>query len=363
MQLTAIKDVYAAPGPYVTIHTEVGHTTEDADQQAQARWTTIRHELERHDVDADLLATLEQRMSRRPDFGGEARRTLVAAGGTVVLDQTLAGTTTRPERAEVSALPALDGWLDQAGRQHPFALVNADKQGADIGFHGGLAVPGADETEVEGHDFQLTKVPVGGWRHKHYQRGTEELWEANAQAVAEEVRSGIRSHRPDVVLLAGDPRARTEVESALEGVEVPIVQVESGGRAAGASDEALWDEITRHLDALEARTGEELVDRLQERDGELAARGIQEVVGALVKGQVAELLLDLDALDGQVIDPADHAGLDVGASGALPADRVLLAAAVATDAGVRVLPREQTVGTGVDAVLRWSDADSPDATE
>ncbi len=44
----------------------------------------------------------------------------------------------------------------------------------------------------------------------------------------------------------------------------------------------------------------------------------------------------------------------MAAAGALPADRVLILAAAATDAEVSVLPASQTGTSGVDAILRWS---------
>jgi hypothetical protein len=68
MQLTAVHDLLTRPGPFVTVHTEVGRPTEDAHQQLDARWTTIRHALEHEQVPTTVIDAL-----------GEAGR--VATGG------------------------------------------------------------------------------------------------------------------------------------------------------------------------------------------------------------------------------------------------------------------------------------------
>jgi hypothetical protein len=113
------------------------------------------------------------------------------------------------------------------------------------------------------------------------------------------------------------------------------------------------------LAELEARRDEEVSERLMEATGQGAgaARGLDEVLDALVKAQVERLVLDLDAAREMTVDPAEHPGLPVpdGAAGELPADRVLVAAAAATQAQLSVLSKEQTRGQGVAAILRWDE--------
>src|SRR5688572_5492308 len=50
MHLHAVHDLVRRPGPFVTVQAEIGRTTEVARQQLDARWTTIRHTLEREGV-------------------------------------------------------------------------------------------------------------------------------------------------------------------------------------------------------------------------------------------------------------------------------------------------------------------------
>ena len=367
MRLNAVHDLFTRPGPFVTVSAEVGRTTEDARQQLDARWTTIRHALEHEGVGGELIDEIGGRLHELPPVGGPARRTLVAEGGEIVFDDVQAGTTAWPEVVEVGALPDLTSWLAQSDRQIPFALVVAGREGADILFHNGVAEPAEDEITVEGDDFGITKVAEGDWKQKKYQQSAENQWKRNAQDVAETLRTGIRTRRPHVVILAGDVRAVGDIEEALESVQVPVVKVDSGGRAAGSSEEALWDDVRRVLAELEARRDQEVTEELLERTGQGAgaARGLDNVLDALVKGQVERLVIDLEATRDMSVDPADHPGLRLpeGLAGEVPADRLLVAAAAATDAEVSVLPRQQSRGQGVAAILRWDDAQDHEAED
>lgn len=363
MQLTAIRDLVERPGPFVTVHAEVGRPTEDARQQLEARWTRIRHTLEHGGVDEALVEEIGERLHEAPPGPGEARRTIVAADGRVVFDEALPGTVRVPETAEVGPLPDLAGWVAAAERQLPFCLVLADRQGADVTFYDGLADRQGETTEVQGADHYIRKVPQGDWAHKQFQQTAENRWKETAEEVADAVRTGVRQHPTRVVLLAGDDRARHLVEEALEGLQVPVVHVRSGGRAAGSSEEALWTEVAADLARFEADDDLTITERLAAGTGQAAAavRGVDDVLDALVKGQVETVVLDLAAARDLSVDPAGHPGLPLpkGASGPLPADRVLVTAAAATSAGVAVLPREQIGGEGVAAVLRWDDATAP----
>lgn len=78
-------------------------------------------------------------------------------------------------------------------------------------------------------------------------------------------------------------------------------------------------------------------------------------VEALERAQVELLLVDLDATRHLAVDLARYPGLPLPEAvvGEQPADRVLVAAAAATDAEVSVQPSTFTDGKGVAALLRW----------
>lgn len=361
MDLTPLQDVFNHTGPFLTIHAEVGRGTEDAAQQIDARWTTIRHQLEKEGVGTDLLSELESRLRENPHVSGEARMTVVACEGKVVFSDVQAGHTAAPESTELAPLPDLSGWLQQADAQVPFVLVVADREGADIDVYRALSDPEHEHQQVTGESFHITKVPQGDWAQKQFQQSAENQWKRNAEDVADAVRSLTKSHRPQVVVLAGEERGRSEVAAALDGLQTEVVQVEGGGRAAGSSDEALWADVRRVLARILADQQASIAERLLEKSGQGhgAVRGVDEVLDALVQGQVEHLVLDLDAAREKQVHPADHPGLALPESArtadSVPADRLLVAAGVATGADLSLLPTAATKGAGVAALLRWDE--------
>jgi hypothetical protein len=360
MNLDALREVFNHEGPFVTVHAEVGRETEDARQQLDARWTTIRHQLEQEGLDEGLIENIGDRLKENPRVPGEARRTIVAAGQEIVFDDVQPGHSMWPETTEVSPLPDLSGWLHQADAQLPFLLVVADREGADVDFYRAATERTAEHQEVHGETLHITKVPQGDWAQKQFQNRSENVWQKNANDVADLVRSVCRSHRPRVVCLAGDERARADITAALDNLDVELVQINAGGRAAGSSQEALWDEVRTALARITADDEQRVADRLLETSGQGrgAARGLQDVVDALVQGQVDRLVLDLEAARDITVRPQDHPVLTLPVTvgqAELPADRVLVAAGAATDAHLSLLPTAQTKGAGVAALLRWDD--------
>lgn len=362
MQLHAVQQVLAHRGPFVTVHAEVGRGTEDAAQQLEARWSTIRARLEEEGVSADLSGRIRERLHENPHLPGETRLTVVAAENEVVMTDLQNGTSRWPETVDVDALlPDLAGWLVLAERQLPFVLAVVDREGADIQVHESLTRGASAERQVDGDDFPIRKVGDRNLSQQQFQRSAENTWKRNAADVADEITSLVRTGPAGLVLLAGDPRARTEVVDALEGVHAEVVQVESGGRAEGASTDALWGEVQQVLAQFRAHEERQLVEELTrargDGQGQAGVHGLVPVLDAFVKGQVERLVLDLEATREVTVRLADHPGLalpngedDVETS----ADRVLLTAAAATDAKVSLLPAAQTGGDGVAALLRWA---------
>jgi len=363
MQLTALQDLYAQPGPYLTVHMDVSRNTEDAPQQLDARWTRARHQLGREGVEPALVEEIGQRLKEPVAVSGEARRTIIAAGGKVAFDEVTAGHSTWPEVVTSGDLPDVSAWLHQVDGQFPFLLVVADREGADIDFFRSLTTAESVHRKVTGDDLHLHKYQGGGWSHKRFQQRSENQWESNAREVADEIRSVVGRRSPRVVILAGDDRARTAISGSLAGVQCEIAQITGGGRAAGSSSDALWDDVRLVLARLEAEDQKDLVERLEEKwgQGHGAVLGVDDVVDALVQHRVDTLIVDLQKARDITVDPTRHPGLplpeQVRTKKELPADQVLVAAGAATDAAVAVLPAGRTKGGGVAATLRWDDKD------
>ncbi len=367
MQLSTVKDVLEHEGPYVSIHAEVSRHTEDAAQQLDARWRSIRSHLEEEGIDEATMQVLEDALREKPDVPGEVWATVVAAaGGEIVLHDVRAGHSTWPEGVEIGPLPDIAGLVTVTDGDVPFVLAVVDRQGADIEAYRDLGRPTVDEREVHGHDSFITKVGQGWLSHRQHHNFVEENWKDNARDVADAIASVAREHRPEVIVLAGDERARTEVTDALQRGPVntvDVVHVTAGGRADGASQDALWEEVRRVLAAYEADALADLIERLTraraDGQGQAGVHGLVPVLDALVKGQAETVVVDLHAAREASVRPSDHPGLPlptgVDTDHPLPADQVLIAAAAATDAAVATLDAGHTGGDGIAALLRWSD--------
>lgn len=361
MDLRAVRPVFEHEGPFVTVHSEVGRGTEDAAQQLDARWTKTRHDLEHHDVDRSLVEEIGERLRENARVDGEARRTVVAAGGAVVLDAVQAGHSRWPETVEVAPLPDLAGWLTVADGELPFVLVVTDREGADLEVHRALSRGVAARQQVKGSSFHITKVPEGDWAQKQFQQTAQNTWHENAHRVADEVRSLVNRYGARLVVVAGDVRARSDVAAQLDKLDATLVQTDAGGRGEGASREALWAQVEVALAEEAAEEERRVIGALEQARGQGrgAALGLDEVLDAFAKAQVERLVLDLGRMRDRTVDPSRHEGLAAPAGALarrdLPADRVLVAVAARTDAAVTLLPAYLGRGGGVAGLLRWSE--------
>jgi hypothetical protein len=361
MELTRVRPVFEHEGPFVTVHAQVGRATEDARQQLEARWTSVRQELERTDLAADVVEEIGTRLKENTHRPGEVRRTIVASADGIVFDEVQSGHSARPETVDVGPLPDVSGWLAVAECEMPFVLVVVDREGADIDLYSALSQGRSSHESVEGETYYITKVAEGDWAQKQFQQTAENRWHHNAQLVADRVRSIQHGHAVRAVLVAGEVRMRADVCELLEDLDADVLPIEAGGRAAGASETALWDEVRTALAHLEALDDDDVAERLAEGRGRGrgAAHGLDDVLDALVTTRVERLVLDLDRTSEKTVRPGQHPGLmlppGAGECDELPADRTLLAAAALSGAEVSLLPSELSHGGGVAALLRWDE--------
>ena len=373
MDVSFLKPVLEATGPFATVCADVTHTTENADAELDLRVRAIGGKLTEQGAPEAVVEAVRSRLLEGNEGGAagtlKGRAVVVAADGTVVLDQALVDAPLR-EVAEWSAQPDLIPVLRQLPGRVPHIVVLTDRTGADITFMGG---PGTSDEErrVEGDTFQIHKFPGGGWAQHRYEHNVENNWVANADEVAAEISSMARRLAPRFVLVAGEVRARSILtDRAGDEWSGLIVSMNEGGRAAGADRQP----VERHMQELvaehEAREIADVVEQLQSAGAHgLAVSGTEPVVEALRKGQVETLVLvdepgDDTLLVGRTPLELGVKQQDMDALGThgeiVPADRALIAAAVAGDAGVIVVPRSALPeDVSVGAVLRYADAATP----
>jgi hypothetical protein len=379
MDVSFLQPVFAAAGPFATVCADVTHTTESADAELDLRVRAVAQRLTEQGAPGAVVDAVRSRLLEGNEGGVagtlKGRAVVVAADGAVVLDQALRDAPLR-EVTEFGPHPDLLPVLRQLPGRVPHVVVLVDRTGADITYMGGpgqLDVDTEEET-VQGETFHIRKVKVGGWAHDHWQNSAENQWEANAAEAAERIASYARRLSPRFVLIAGDVRARTVLAGqAGDPWKDLVVTMEEGGRAAGADREPVDRRMAELVAEHEARECAEVLEQVQAAAAHgLSVSGTAPVVEALRKGQVETLVLADDPSDDTLLVGASPLELgvdqhDMDALGihgeVVPADRALLAAAVAASAGLVVAPRSAMPDdVPVAAVLRYTDASTPSAS-
>ena len=372
MDVSFLQPVLDASGPFATVCADVTHNTEHAATELELRARAAAERLTEQGAPDKVVEVVRSRLLEADEGGAAARQKgralVVAADGTVVLDQALVNAPTR-ELAEWSPSPDLLPVLRQLPGRVPHIVVLTDRTGAEITFMGG---PGQIEEEtVQGDTFQIHKFQGGGWAHHRYQHNTENKWIHNAEEVGQHIASMVRRLAPRFVLVAGDVRARQILTDRAAGSWSDlIVSMDEGGRAAGADREPVDVRMNELIAEHEAREVAEAVEKIDAAGAHgLAVTGTAAVVEALRKGQVETLVLAQDPAEDTLLVGSSPLELGVdqhdmdalGIHGEIvPADRALLPAAVAGRADVVLVPASAMPdGASVAAVLRYADASTP----
>lgn len=368
MNVSFLEPVVAATGPFATVCADVTHTTENADTELDLRVRAISEQLAGQGAPEAVVDAVRGRLLEGND-GGEAgtlrgRAVVVDSTGSVVLDQPLADAPAR-EVAEWGPQPDLLPVLRQLAGRVPHIVVLIDRVGADITFVN-LPEREDEQASVEGDTRHIRKFQGGGWAHHRYQHNTENIWIHNVDGVAKQIDSMVQRHAVRFVLVAGDVRARQILTDRAGSWGHLIVSMDEGGRAAGASREPVdareAELVAEHEARLIADTAEKVAAAAAHG---LSVSGRDRVVEALRKGQVETLVLADDPEDETLLVGGSPLELGVdqhdmdalGTHGtAVPADRALVHAAVASAADVVVLPRAAMPDqVPVAAVLRYTD--------
>jgi hypothetical protein len=298
VRLTFLRPLYADAGSFASVYLETSRASEDAKKAIQLRWRDLREELSRYGADAATLDAL----------GDVVTDPAMSAPGAAAFGRSgsvpfTAKLSTRPLReiARWAPLPHLMPLLVQSPPRAPHLLVSANRAGGEV-----LAVRTSDDVlkeTVEGTGWPVHKTKVGGWSQLEHQRSAEEAWEENAKELAAAVVNAASHTKPELVVVAGDVRARgmlidklpTDLKTKTVVVERELdVDSDALAEAAdGALLAAAEQDCRRRLESFRSQLG----------TGR-AAEGLAETVAALRDGQVAELFLGGDYLAGDPRSPA-----------------------------------------------------------
>jgi len=375
----AVPDIAAAfdgAPPFVTVYLATEAAIEQAAQQSELRWKTLRRALQAAGASEATLSAIDPLV---PDAHHEGRTLAViaAAGGIRVVRH-------EPEPPArdagwVAPLPRVGPLLEWAQGAIPHLVVLADRAGADIVVFSRRAAAagtggGADVVTVgedTGADPGLRKSKPGGWSQRRYQNRAENLWEHNAKAVADQVTALVDETGARLVVVTGDVRALQLLREHLPQPVLDLVREVEGSRGPGAADAGLdeiTDEVVKLVATVAAEDTVEFLRQFKQEQGQhdLAAQGVAATLAALAAARVDTLLIHDDPDDERtawfgaepgMVAATEAALTDLGAAAGAPQEArlvdVAIRAAFATGAAVRIIPSVASVEDGIGAILRF----------
>jgi hypothetical protein len=367
MDLSFLRPLYAHPGLWASAYLDATPDTEDAARAVALRWRALRESLAGQGAGPGLLAAMDQALDgtpAEPDRRGIALFAPEAAPDDVTVE--LLPTPPRADLAAYGALPHTMPLVAQRGEEVAWLRVVVDRTGGEVSAFdtGGVR---RSET-VRGHEsYPIRKVKPGGWSQARYQREAETTWQRNTGDVAAATTEMADALGPDVLVLAGDVRARQLLFDQLpKRWQARSVLSDAGSRAAGADPEALDDATTVAVAEVADRRTREAVDRFGAQAG--LGNGLAAVVTALQREQVeAVLIVDDPSSTDELwigpepaqlaLDPAQLREMGVEEPVRVRADAALVRALAGTGADlVLVGPDDADLRHGVGAVLRYADA-------
>jgi hypothetical protein len=363
MDLFFLKPLYERPGPFASVYLDMRRTEEEAPRAIEVRRHVRHKELADQGAPPETIEAVERVVREEKEQRESGCLAVFASGGEVGYTELLDGPP-RAELARFAPLPHVTPLLAQRGEPISHLLAVANRLGAQITC---MALDGTRWTvDVPPEkDFPVHKPKSGDMLSQpHYQQAAEDVWRANAKKIAQAIDQIADSCGSQVVVVAGDVRARTAV---LEQLSDPVLaRTVEAERAGGPS---LHAEVARAVERKRTERMMAVVDRFNEQltKRRRAVDGLSAVVGALRKAQVASLLIE-DRADPhtpvwtgpQPTDLATSAAelRDLGVARPLPdrADAALIRALVGTDGELMLIsPDGWHCDHGVGALLRYAD--------
>ncbi|HZQ79051.1 MAG TPA: Vms1/Ankzf1 family peptidyl-tRNA hydrolase [Acidimicrobiia bacterium] len=371
-----IAAVFDGRPPFVTVYLATEAAVEQAAQQSELRWKTLRRELSAAGAPEETLSAIDPLV---PDAHHEGR-TLAVIGDASGL-RLVRHEPEPPARDAgwVAPLPRVGPLLEWAQGAVPHLVVLADRAGADIvAFSRRAAASGAGGAadvvtvgEDTGSDPDLRKSNPGGWSQRRYQNRAENLWEHNAKAVADQVASLVDETRARLVVVTGDVRALQFLRDHLPQPVLDIVREVEGSRGPGAADAGLdriADEVVKLVASVAAEDTVEFLRQFKQEEGQhdLATQGVGATLAALAAARVDTLMIHDDPDDGRtawfgpepgMVGETEAAITELGTGAGAPQQArlvdVAIRAAFTSGAAVRMIPSVASVQDGIGAILRF----------
>jgi hypothetical protein len=365
--LTRFQALYEVSPPYASAYLDTSRNAENAEKEIELRWDGLRRGLADEGASESLLDQLGEAALTPTGHPGPHGLGLIGAGDRVLQQHFLPRPPPR-NTASWEPLPDLMPLIRQFAWAVPYLLVLVDRVGADLRLVGAGGSE-LEEQQVEGTAYEIRKPRELGWSEYRVQHTAENRIRENAELVARAVDRIVASSRVSLVAIGGEPRALGALREVLtERVRPLVVELEHGSRAAGASEDALQDELDKQVATRAVEQSVEVFQRFETGRGarDDAVEGLDGVVEALRKAQVDTLLLhdDPQATTKLWIGPDplllalnrdDVVGLGVEKPVQARGDAALLRALVGSDAGIVLVAQGgPKLEDGIGAVLRYA---------
>ncbi|EXF26225.1 hypothetical protein BG28_01370 [Nesterenkonia sp. AN1] len=337
MQLTNLRGVYEAQGPFATVYLEARSPAADAEDQLRLRWQDLRAQLADAGTPDVALTELDEAVTGpAPTEVHTEGRVLVADQTRVVLNEHFDAAQGSGDLATVGEPPQLGDYVRHRLGAARMLVVIADQQQALIRrlvVSGEELLASAQEESVQGSSVESVHKPrQGALSHKQIQRSADEAATQNIRDITQRVAKIADSWNPDVIVVAGETQGRRALHEELpKALQELAVEAETGGGIpAGNADEgteqALRDELTVIARRVVIQRGNEQTDRYGEATGHgRSAEGVEEIRAAIRLGAVDTLLLRQDERaegEDQLLADASASGASFGLVGAPVSDAV-----------------------------------------
>lgn len=325
----------------------------------------IRTRLEALHASPEDIDALDDALADNPGVGSPASRYLLIRDGRIEVDEVYASPPLQSPLVGAGLVPDVVPLLRHRSRERSYLVVETTREGGDVRLCRAEA-PGEEQIgRVDGDDDDhVSKVRGGGWSNLNYQEHTEEVWKRTQGELAELVAEVVREHRPSIVAITGDVRARQLLRDQLpHDVRELVVDIDSDTAADGASDHALEERLGEALEAAFHAELSAVRDDASVAHGDLGARGVGPVVEALQQAAVDTVAIEPGRLGDRTalalaappwIAMTREEALGADIIGAIPASVAIARSAVLTDA--RLVfddPEHPLDDSGVVAALRW----------
>ncbi|GAA1146299.1 hypothetical protein [Nesterenkonia lutea] len=337
MQLTTLRGVYEAQGPFATVYLEARSPAADAEDQLRLRWQDLRSQLADAGTPEPALTALDEALAEATPTEVHAEgRVLVADQTRVVLNEHFDAAQGSGDLAVVGEPPQLGDYVRQRLGAVRMLVAIADQKQAVIRR---LVVAGEEllasgaEESVQGSSVESVHKPrEGALSHKQIQRTADEAAAQNIRDISARVAKIADSWHPDVIVIAGETQGRRGLHEELpKALQDSTVEAESGGgipsgHADEGTEQALSEELTVIARRVVIQRSKDQTDRYGEAHGHgRAAEGAEAVRAAVRLGAVETLLLrqhEKATDEDELLAAAAGVGASVGLLGTSAEDSV-----------------------------------------